>query len=99
MNTGLHDLHHLLSNELLLRGLGVACGLHLTWRLLRESNREHSHDVTIHGLSLNVGLDQRVPFLNHSAGMVSGDVHTMEVGVAILSLDLINLELQLSPGG
>lgn len=31
--------------------------------------------------------------------MVSGDVHSVEVGVAIESLDFINLELELSPGG
>jgi len=99
LNTGLHDLHHLLSDKLLLRGLGVAGGLHLTWRLLRESDGEHSYDVAVSGFGLDVRFNQRVPFLDHGAGMVPGDVHTMEVGVAIVSLDLVDLELQLSPGG
>jgi len=39
-----------------------------------------------------------VPFLDHRAGLVSGDVHSVEVGVAIVSLDFINLEFNLSPG-
>ena len=99
LNTGLHDLHHLLSDELLLGGLGVAGSLHLTRSLLGEADGKHSHDVAVHGFGLYVGLNQRVPFLDHRAGVVPGDVHTMEVGVAIVSLDLVDLELQLSPGG
>jgi len=71
----------------------------LTWCLLCESNGEHSYDVAVSGFGLDVGFNQRVPFLDHGAGMVPGDVHTMEVGVAIVSLDLVDLELQLSPGG
>ena len=94
----MHDLHHLLSNQLLLRCLGVASGLHLSGGLLGETNGEHSHDVAIHGLGLHEGLNKGVPFLDHVASMISCDVHTMEIGVAIKALDLIDLELQLSPG-
>ena len=39
-----------------------------------------------------------MPFLDHGAGVISRDVHSVEVGVVIESLDLINLELELSPG-
>ena len=95
----MHDLHHLLSDKLLLGCLGVASGLHLSWSLLCETDREHSHDVAISGLGLGEGLNKGVPFLDHSASVVTSDVHTMEVGVAIVSLDLVDLELQLSPGG
>lgn len=97
MNSRLHNLHHLLSNELLVGSLSVAGGLNLSWSFLGESNAEHSDDVTIEGLGLNVALNKRVPFLDHRASLVSGNVHTVEVGVAVESLDLIDLELKLSP--
>lgn len=99
LNIGLHDLHHLLSDELLLGCFCVASGLDLSWSLLGESNGEHSDDITIGGLGLHESLDKGVPLLDHGASMVSGDVHTVEVRVAIVSLDFVNLELELSPGG
>lgn len=39
-----------------------------------------------------------MPLLDEAAKLVAGDVHTVEVGVAIEALDLLNLELDLSPG-
>jgi hypothetical protein len=39
-----------------------------------------------------------VPFLDHGASLVTGNVHAIEVGIAIESLHLIDLELQPSPG-
>ena len=39
-----------------------------------------------------------MPLLDHGASLVTGNVHAVEVGVAIESLHLIDLELQLSPG-
>jgi len=46
---------------------------------------------------LNKGLDKGVPFFDHGASLISGNVHTVEVGEAIESLDFSNLELELSP--
>ena len=97
MNSRLHNLHHLLSNELLVGSLGKAGSLNLSWCFLGESNAEHSDDVSIGGLRLDVALNESVPLLDHGASLVSGDVHTVEVGVAVKSLDLIDLELKLSP--
>ena len=77
--------------------LSVAGGLNLSWCFLGESNAEHSDDVSIEGLGLNVALNKGVPLLDHGASLVSGDVHTVEVGVAVESLNLIDLELKLSP--
>ena len=65
LDLGLHNLHHLLSNELLVGSLSVAGGLNLSWCFLGESNAEHSEDVTIGGLGLYESLNERVPFLNH----------------------------------
>ena len=97
MNGRLHDLHHLLSNELLVGSLGVAGCFNLSLSFLGESNAEHSDDVSVGGLSLNESLNKSVPLLDHGAGLVSGDVHAVEVGVAVKALDLIDLELELSP--
>ena len=77
--------------------LSVAGGLNLSWCFLGESNAEHSDDVSIEGLGLSVSLNKRVPLLDHGASLISGNVHTVEVGVAVESLDLIDLELKLSP--
>ena len=97
MNSRLHNLHHLLSNELLVGSLSVAGGLNLSWCFLGESNAEHSDNVSIEGLGLNVSLNKRVPLFDHGASLISGNVHTVEIGVAVKSLDLIDLELKLSP--
>jgi len=94
----LHDLHHLLADKHLVGCLGVASGLNLLLSLLGEGNAEHSEDVAIDGLGLNEGLDERVPLLDHGASVISGDVHAIEVGVAVEILNLLDLESKLSPG-
>ena len=94
----LHDFHHLLTDELLVRSLGVAGGLDLLLGLLCESNAEHSKEISILGLSLNESLDKRVPFLDHRSSLVPGDVHAIEVGIAVKAFDFLNLELKLLPG-
>lgn len=98
LDSSLHDLHHLLSDELLVGSFGVARGLNLSWSLLGEGDAEQSHEVSVGGLGLNEGLNEGVPLLDHGAGMVSGDIHSVEVGIAIISLDFIDLELHSSPG-
>lgn len=77
--------------------LSVAGGLNLSWCFLGESNAEHSDNVSIEGLGLNVALNKGVPLSDHGASLISGNVHTVEVSVAVKSLDLIDLELKLSP--
>jgi len=97
LNSGLHDLHHLGTDKLSVGSFGVASGLYLSLGSLRESNAEQSHDETISGLGLNEGLNKGVPLLDHRASLISRDVHAVEVGVAVEALNLINLELELSP--
>ena len=79
--------------------LGVAGGLNLLLRLLGEGDAEHTQNVAIGGLSLNEGLNERVPLLKHSAAVVAGDVHAVEVGIAVEALDFLDLEAHLLPGG
>jgi hypothetical protein len=93
----LHNLHHLFADELLVRSLGIAGSLNLFLVLLSKSNAEHSENVAILGLSLNESFDEGVPFLDHSSTMVPGDVHAIEVGIAVKAFDFLNLEPKLLP--
>jgi len=95
----LHDLHHLLTDELLMGGLGIAGSLDLLLGLLCESNAEHSEEVSILGFGLNESFDEGMPFLNHSSTMVPGDVHAIEIGIAVKALNFFDLETKLLPGG
>jgi hypothetical protein len=70
----------------------------LLLRSLGESNGEQSQDETIGSLGLHAGLDEGVPLLDHGTSLISRDVHAIEVGVAIKTFNLINLEFKLSPG-
>ena len=98
VDSGSHNLGHLLSDELLVGSLGVAGSLNLLGGLLGEANGKNSENVSVVGLSLNEGLNGGVPFLHHGLGLISSDVHSVEVSVAVVSLNLINLELKLSEG-
>jgi len=93
-----HDLHHLGADVLDLGSLGVASGLDLFVLSAGERNGEQTDHVAIGGLGLDEGLDKGVPFLDEGAELVTGDAHTGEVGVAVEFLDLLNLELDDSPG-
>jgi len=56
-----------------------------------ESNAEHSAEVSIAGSGLGESLNGGVPLLDEGTELVSGDVQTIEVSVAIEVLDLLNL--------
>ena len=65
MNSSLHNLRHLLSNESLVGVLGIAGSFDLLSSLLGEGKGEKSEAVTIGGFALNESLDEGVPFFNH----------------------------------
>jgi hypothetical protein len=92
-----HDFHHLGAEDLLLGSLGVASGLNLVLVTAGEGNGEKTNEVTIGGLGLDESLDEGVPLLDEGAELIAGDVHTVEVGVAIVTLDFFALELDGSP--
>ena len=73
------------------------CGLlDLVWSLLGESNGEHAEKVIIGGFDGDVGLDQRLPLSDEGSEFVGGEVETVEVGQAVLALDLVDAELDLA---
>lgn len=77
--------------------LGVAGSLDLVLVASGEGDGESSNEVAVGGLSLDESLNDGVPLLNEGAELVTGDVHTVEVGEAIETLDFFDLDLNLSP--
>ena len=92
----LNDLGHLLSDGSDL-GRGGVCGLlDLVWPALGEGDCEQTEEVVIGGLDGDVGLDQGLPFSDEGSEFVRGEVETVEVGQAVLALNLIDTELDLA---
>ena len=77
--------------------LSVASSLDLVLVASGEGNSKNSHEVAVVSLGLNESLNEGVPFLDKRAKLVTGDVHTVEVGVAVETFDFLALELYLSP--
>ena len=80
-----------------MRALGVASSANLATGSLSETDAEHTEEVSVSGLGLNESLDGCVPLLDDGAQLVAGDVHTIEVCVAIEALNFFDLYLHLSP--
>jgi len=92
----LHNLGHLLADGTNLRRAGVSGLLDLVGASLGEGNGEQTDEVVVSGLHGDVGLNQRLPLANEGAQLVGGEVQTVEVGKAVLALDLIHTELDLA---
>lgn len=91
-----HDLDHLLADRPDL-GRGGVCGLlDLVWSSLGESDGEETEEVVIGGLDDDVGLDEGLPLADERAELVRGEVEAVEVGQAVLALDLVDAELDLA---
>lgn len=79
-----------------MRGCGVCGLLNLVGSALGESNCEESEEVVIGRLDCDVCLNQGLPLSDQGAKLVRCEVETVEVGQAVLSLHLIDSELNLS---
>lgn len=71
LNSCLDNFLHLLDDQLFVGALGIAGGLDLLLGSLGESQGEESQNETISSLDLHVGLNQRMPFLDHGASFIS----------------------------
>ena len=78
-----------MSDEFLLGVLGVASGLNLSLNAAGEGNAEETHKVTVLGLSLSKRLNKGVPLLDERAKLISGEVHAIEGGKYVGSLNLL----------
>jgi hypothetical protein len=91
-----HDLNHLLADRPDLRR-GSVCGLlDLVWSSLGEGDGEEAQEVVVGGLDHDVGLDEGLPLADERAQLVRGEVEAVEVGQAVLALDLVDAELDLA---
>lgn len=92
----LHDLDHLFADLSQLGGLSVSGLLDLVGLSLSESNGENTQDVVVRGLNGNISLDEGLPLADKRSQLVGGEVHAVEVGQQVLTLDLIDSQLDLS---
>lgn len=92
----LHDLGHLLADGTDLRRASVGSLLDLVGATLREGDGEQTNEVVIGGLHGDIGLDQSLPFADQGAQLVGSEIQTVEVGQAVLALNLIHAELDLA---
>jgi len=91
-----HDIHHLLSDKVNLSSLGVRGFLDLVGSLLGEGNSEHSQNIAISGLNVNVSLNESLPFSNERAELVGGQVHAVEVAEASCANNIFYSQIDLS---
>lgn len=92
----LHDLGHLLADGADLRRSGVGGLLDLVGPALGETDGEEAEEVVVGGLDNDIGLNERLPLADERAELVGGEVETVEVGQAVLALDLVDAELDLA---
>lgn len=91
-----HNLKHLPPDLSNLRRLCIRRLAHLRLPPLREPDREETKEVPVGRLDIDVRLDEGLPFADEGAELVRGKVHAVEVGQAVLALDLVNTELDLA---
>lgn len=92
----LDDLGHLPADGTNLGGSGVGGLLDLVGAALGESNGEDAEEVLVGRLDGDVGLDQGLPLADERSQLVGCEVKTVEVGQAVLALDLVDSELDLA---
>jgi len=92
----LDDLNHLLADGADLGRLSIGGLLDLVLSSFGESNGEEAEEVVIGGLDGDVGLNESLPLADQGAEFVRGEVETVEVGQAVLALNLVDSELDLA---
>ena len=92
----MNDLSHLLSDSPDLRRGSIGGLLDLVRPALGEGDGEEAEEVVVSGLDSDVGLDQGLPLSDEGSELVRSKIKTVEVSQTVLSLDLIDTELDLS---
>jgi len=92
----LNDLGHLSADGTDLGRSSIGGLLDLVGAALGESNGEEAEEVVVSGLDGNVSLNEGLPLADERAELVGSEVETVEVGQAVLALDLIDTELDLA---
>lgn len=81
-----------------MRRSGIGRLLDLVGAALGESDGEEAEEVVVGGHHSDVGLNEGLPLADERAELVRGEVETVEVGQAVLALDLVDTELDLAEG-
>lgn len=63
----------------------------------REGDDENPEDVSIGGLDLDSAFEEGLPFVDELIEFVSGHCHSVKRSHAVLSVDFVNDQLDLSP--
>jgi hypothetical protein len=90
------DLGHLSSDGTDLGRSSVGGLLDLVGSALGESNGEQAEEVVVGGLDRDIGLDQGLPLADERPQLVGCEVEAVEVGQAVLALNLVDAELDLA---
>ena len=88
------DVCHLLPDVLHLSALGIAGLLSGLVLLAGEANAEQPQHVSVSGLDIDIPFDEGLPFLDHRSELVGGQVHSIEVCQAVLSLHIFTDKLE-----
>ena len=91
-----HDLEHLLADLTDLGRLSIGGLLDLVAAASSEGDDEKTDEVTVGGLDINESLQERLPLLDEGTELIRGEVHSVEVGEAVLALNFINSQLDLA---
>ena len=94
----LDDVGHLAANGPDLRGRSVGGLLDLVGTALGEGDGEQTDEVVVGSLHGHIRLNQSLPLPHQRAQFVGGEVKSVEVRQAVLSLDLIDSQADLTEG-
>jgi len=92
----LNDLNHFLADGTDLGRLSVGGLLDLVLSSLGEGNGEEAEEVVVGCLDCDVGLNESLPLADQRSELVRGEIETVEVGQAVLALNLVDSELNLA---
>jgi hypothetical protein len=92
----IHNADHLSTDRSDLCRLGVACILDLVVLRASEGNTEHADDVTISCPTVDISFNNRLLLSDQTAQLVAGHIHTVKVGKAIETLNILDTKSDLS---
>mmetsp|Transcript_1154 Transcript_1154/g.2651 ORF Transcript_1154/g.2651 Transcript_1154/m.2651 type:complete len:292 (-) Transcript_1154:78-953(-) len=93
-----HGGDHLGADRPALCGLCVAGGLDLCVLRFREGDAKETNGVPVRCAAVGVGLDDGLLLSDEGAELVAGHVHAVEIQQAVVSLDILDAELDLAVG-
>lgn len=85
---------HLLADLSDLGTLGIAGLLELVLSSLGKGDAKESEGVSVGGVDKHISFNQSLPLSHERLHLVGGERHSVEIGEAVLSLDIINSELE-----